>query len=126
MAKVCLCGCGYPVFSNKYAQYCQNKRTDEKWLKKSQFANRKSISPISKKKAEELKIYRVKRDKYLAEHTECEVKDCRKPSNHIHHMNGRNGSMLHNEKYFMAVGPCCHPVRIHEDPSWARAMGYLI
>jgi hypothetical protein len=127
MAKVCLCGCGYPVFSNKYAKYCQNKRTDDKWLsKQGKSGIKKRISPISEKKAEQLAIYRVKRDKYLSENTVCEVKDCNKPSSHIHHMNGRNGSMIYNEEYFMAVGICCHPKRIHENPAWARAMGYLI
>ena len=33
MAKVCLCGCGNPVFSNRYAKYCQYKRTDDKWIR---------------------------------------------------------------------------------------------
>ncbi len=34
MPKLCNCGCENPVFSNKYAKFCQHKRTDEKWVKK--------------------------------------------------------------------------------------------
>lgn len=33
--KSCKCGCGWPVFSHGYAKYCQNKRTDDKKIKKS-------------------------------------------------------------------------------------------
>ena len=84
------------------------------------------IKPISDKKLEELAIYRVERDKYLKEHPICEVEDCNNPSNHIHHKNGRNGAMLYNKEYFMAVGGCCHPKRIHENPEWARENGYLV
>lgn len=139
MAKVCLCGCGNPVFSNKYAKYCQYKRTDDKWIRaqekkaekiksKPKTINRSynNIKPISDKKAEELKIYRVKRDAYLKEITECEVRECNKKSTHIHHMNGRIGKNLYDDNMFMAVCNSCHPSKIHENPKWAREQGYLI
>ena len=128
MPKPCLStSCNNPRFSKGYCKFHQNERTDEKWLnKKSKSGIKKSFKPISDKKAEELAIYRKVRDKYLKEHPMCEVKDCDKPSSHIHHMNGRNGATLYDDNYFMAVGICCHPKRIHENPAWARAMGYLV
>jgi hypothetical protein len=87
---------------------------------------KKHISPVSKKRAEELATYRKVRDKYLKEHPICEVDDCNNPSDHIHHMNGRTGKRLYDDEFFMAVGGCCHPKRIHENPAWSRENGYLV
>jgi len=125
MAKVCLCGCGYPVFSNKYAKYCQNKRTDDKWLsKQGKSGIKKRINPISDKKAEELKVYREVRDKYMSEHEVCEYGNCTALANDLHHKAGR-GIELSNSKNFMAV---CrnHHTYIHLHPKESRSLGYLI
>lgn len=100
---------------------CNNKAQAAKPTKRV-----KRIKPISDKKAEELSIYRPIRDDYLKEHTECEVNDCKNNSTHIHHKNGRNGKMLYDTDYFMAVCNKCHPQKIHENPEWSRSMGYLI
>ena len=94
--------------------------------KNRQAKKKKTISPISKKRIEELAEYRTVRDRYLKENPICQVKDCSNPSTHIHHVNGRTGKRLYDVRYFMAVGGCCHPERIHENPTWARENGYLI
>ena len=119
MAKLCNSeGCYNPRWGKGYCKYHQHLRVDKK--------NTTAISPISKRKAEELAIYRVKRDKYLKENDICEVKECDSGSTHIHHKNGRIGEMIHNHKFFMAVCNGCHPQKIHENPAWARENGYLI
>lgn len=88
---------------------------------------RKKIKQFSDKKLKELAKYRKKRDNYLTEHPVCEVYDCAKPSTNLHHKAGRDGSLLTDERYFMACCSSCHPQRIHfESPAWARESGYLI
>lgn len=86
----------------------------------------KPIPKVSAKMKEALKEYREKRDKYMAEHPVCEVKDCFKPSNNLHHKAGRIGPLLTDERYFMACCETCHPTRIHENPIWAEKEGYII
>lgn len=125
MAKTCLCeDCNNPRFSKGYCKYHQWMRTD----KKSPSVKKKSIAPISDGRLEELAIYRPKRDKYLSENTECEVRECTNESTHIHHMNGRIGKMVYYVPYFMAVCNECHPEKIHFNPGpeWSRPEGYLI
>lgn len=84
------------------------------------------IKPVSDKRAEELAIYRPIRDAYLKEFTTCEVKECTNPSTHIHHKGGRLGKTVYDSNLFMAVCNGCHPSKIHLNPEWSRAMGYLI
>ena len=86
----------------------------------------KRPNPISKKRAEQLKEYRKLRDKYLDEHSICEVHDCNNDTTNLHHKSGRTGETLCDTKYFMACCHTCHPKRIHENPKWARENGYLI
>ena len=121
--------CRNPKCSNEFTQYSSlqkycSQRCMTEDVKKKKKVNK--IKPLSDKRAEELATYRPIRDKYLEEHPDCEVKDCDKKSTHIHHKNGRRGKMLYDDNYFMAVCNSCHPVRIHENPEWSRAMGYLI
>jgi len=87
---------------------------------------RKAIRPVSKKRLEQLAKYRPLRDTYLKEHPICEVHDCDKPSNNLHHKKGREGSLLTDVRFFMACCETCHPKRIHENPEWAYKHGYLI
>ena len=74
---------------------------------------------------EDYKIYRPRRDKYMKEHPNCEVDGCNKPSQDLHHKNGRTNERLYDTNYFMAICRSCH-TRIDEDPIWARENGYLI
>jgi hypothetical protein len=110
----------YKTF-DKYCSYACKKKNEKASGKK-----RTRIKPIADKRAEELAIYRKTRDAYLKEITECEVHDCNNKATHIHHKNGRRGKMLYDSNYFMSVCNACHPQKIHENPEWSRAMGYLI
>lgn len=98
---------------------------------------RSPIKKISPKMIPFLERYREKRDRYLEEHTTCEVYDCGKPSNNLHHKKGRRGyaddwarnndiKLIEDERFFMACCETCHPQRIHEHPKWARKNGYLL
>jgi len=119
MAKLCdKEGCDNPRFSKGFCKFHQWCRTDKKKPKKS-------ISPFSAKKLEQLSEYRIVRDKYLEEHPKCEVHDCNSDTTNCHHKKGR-GKELSNPKFFMACCSSCHPQRIHENPAWAREHGYLI
>jgi len=119
MPKSCLADdCENPRFGKGFCKWHQHMRTDKK--------KPSGIKPISDKKAEDLKVYRKVRDAYLKEITECEVHDCSNKSTHIHHKSGRNGKTLYDDNLFMAVCNKCHPQRIHENPAWSRAMGYII
>lgn len=84
------------------------------------------IKPVSEKRSKQLEIYRTLRDSYLSDNPICEVKNCFNPTSNLHHKNGRVGVMVYNTKYFMACCSSCHPKKIHENPEWARSMGYLI
>jgi len=106
MDKKCECGCGYPVFSNKYAKFCQFKRTDKKLKpikrgvlhKVGTFTNNK-IKRISDKQLKRLAKYRPIRDKFLKENPECLIDGCEGQSE-LHHSSGRIGNLLWDVKYF--------------------------
>ena len=54
----------------------------------------------------------------------CQV--CRKrPATEVHHKTGRIGGDLLDSRYFMGVCSPCHR-RIHDNPEWAFAQGYLV
>lgn len=95
------------------------------------------LNNISQKKMGELSIYRPIRDRYLERHPICEVKDCDRPTTNLHHKMGRVGfadqkardkglKLLLDSRYFMACCSVCHPGRIHDNPEWARQLGYLL
>jgi hypothetical protein len=59
----------------------------------------------------------------LARYPHCQI--CAKRRSYdIHHTAGREGPMLLNHRYWMAVCRPCH-TRVHENPAWAREKGYL-
>ena len=119
MAKSCLeDGCNNPRFGKGYCRNHQYKRTD----KETKSLVRKKISPISNGLAEKLKLYRAVRDKYMAQHLNCEI--CDKPSNDLHHKAGR-GKNLCNVITFMAVCRNCH-IFIHNNPKKSRELLYLL
>ena len=130
MAKPCEYeGCDNPRFSHGFCRWHQASRTDAKWTEsqaKAKGKKKKRISPLSAKQEARLAKYRPIRDKYLKEHTECEVYDCNKSSTNIHHKKGREGSLLWDTEFFLACCETCHPKRIHENPEWAYEHGYLI
>ncbi len=117
MPKLCDAeNCNNPRWGKGYCKYHQRLRTDKK---------PKPIRPIAISREEDYKIYRPRRDKYMKEHPNCEVKECNKPSQDLHHMNGRTNERLYDTNHFMAICRRCH-TKIDEDPIWARENGYLI
>lgn len=72
---------------------------------------------------DELKIYKKKRKEFLTKHPKCKVKGCRNVSTEVHHVRGRIGDLLNDEKHWLAV---CneHHRRITDDSSWAYENGY--
>ncbi len=53
-----------------------------------------------------------------------EYSEARKEATDIHHKSKR-GKNLSSQQTFMAVCRNCH-TRIHDNPAWARELGYLI
>lgn len=79
---------------------------------------RKRIRPVSKRKAAERKLYVANRDAYLSTHKVCW--GCFKPSRlELHHVRGRLGPLLLDERYWMALCPECHRW-VHENIEAAR------
>lgn len=85
---------------------------------------RSRISPVSKKRAERLKVYYKLREAFLIENPKCmiypELNAC-----DIHHIAGRHGEMLSKVEYWMAVSRKAHD-EIHRNGTWARENGYLV
>lgn len=104
---------------------------------------RSRISPVSKKRGKEMRTYGKLRKEFLEAHPWCQVQlqelgilevatsgwDKNLPSYvapacDIHHMAGRTGSNYLDTSTWLAVSREAHR-RIHENPSWAREMGFL-
>lgn len=81
------------------------------------------IKPASKKRAKQNREYSKVRKEYLIAHPKCEVKGCRFIANEVHHIKGRIGDLLTDERYFLAV---CneHHKQIESSPEWAKEKGY--
>lgn len=86
-------------------------------------AKRKRIAPISKVRAERLKIYAKQRKVFLATHPLCVVFPDRK-SEDIHHVIGRAGKLLLDERYWLAVSREGHNL-IHSNIKEAQAKGLI-
>lgn len=74
-------------------------------------------------------LYRKARKEYLAAHHCCEARleGCTIPTSaydsselQIHHKKGRNGRLMYDKKYFIAVCFNCHRI-IEENPEFAKA-----
>lgn len=91
-----------------------------------QTANKRAIKPIkqiSDKRAIKLKEYSKLRKQFLKENPKCAVYPYL-PSNEIHHVRGRNGSLLTDTRYFLAVSRVGHQ-QIEMNPDWAREKGFI-
>lgn len=111
----------------------------DKWLatrKRSPRAKIKRLPPISKRRAEELKEYRLLSKKFLQDHPYCAVWSFMlvqgtyeaflgvRLSEEIHHAKGRTGKRLLDTKYWIAVSKWGHAY-IHNNPKWAYENGFL-
>lgn len=83
---------------------------------------RKPIRRVSKKRAQELRIYQYLYKAYLELNAKCEV--CGDPSEAVHHKRGR-GIHLNKIEFFLSCCNLCHD-RIHRSPAWARSQGFLL
>jgi hypothetical protein len=85
---------------------------------------------VSKKRAEELKIYYSLADYVLSQRPYCEFPSstgaatCMNPATQIHHMRGRAGPLLCDVRFWLAVCDKCHKY-IHEHGKEARKRGVL-
>ena len=98
------------------------KRTPLK--RKSALRRSGRLKPMSKKRARESREYAVLRRVFLVAHPICQAWGCTNPATQIHHMAYRGKNYLDTSKFFACCFRCHRA--IHEQPKWARKMGYLV
>jgi hypothetical protein len=93
-------------------------------LPRSRLTRRTRLRNVSVSMRAQLKRYSELRKLFLASHVICEI--CLKPKRFldVHHKRGRGKHLLNTETW-MAGCRECHR-KIHDNPRWARANGYLI
>lgn len=81
---------------------------------------------VSKKRAVALRVYRRRRDLFLAEHTACEFPaGCDSPSAVVHHRRGRFGARLLDERFW--AGSCdFHNDYAETHTGESIALGWLV
>jgi hypothetical protein len=79
---------------------------------------------VSKKRAREGRVYTKKRRAYLEANSTCQICESDQATE-IHHRAGRIGAKLNDETNFLALCRTCHRW-VHERPSEARRLGYLL
>jgi hypothetical protein len=89
----------------------------------SKFAKRKFIKKISDKMAERLKEY-TKLKKEFIKGKVCPIYPHLKVVD-IHHKLGRNGVLLNDTRYWLAVSRKGH-MKIELNPKWAKEQGYSL
>lgn len=87
------------------------------------------IRRVSKTRRPKNLLYKIKRQKFLAENPKCQCCKLRIPkgdnwSNQIHHRNGRLGPNFLDENTWAAVCMECHDF-IHRNPEWAYLVGMM-
>lgn len=88
------------------------------------------IRPVSKKRGEQLKIYKSLRQEFLKANPLCQNVDCptlnghRRTATEVHHSRGKTGTMLLQVKWFRALCSWCHRW-VHDNPNKARVLGLL-
>ena len=84
---------------------------------------RTRIRPISKRRAERLRIYAIVKACHLRLHPTCQKCGYKKGLS-IHHVRGRVGALLYDARYFKTLCRLCH-TWAHQFPKQAQEMGYL-
>lgn len=84
---------------------------------------RRYIRSTSPTRKAQLRDYAVKRVAFLERHPWCAVLP-RRRANQVHHMRGRHGALLLDERYWLAVSQAGHNW-ITAHPKQARARGFL-
>lgn len=121
-------------------------------IQRKTFLKRTPLRRVSKKRSRELAIYTKKRRIFLETNRACQVEldtigmkqtdvfavqhgkafvgnepptRIIAASTEVHHRAGRTGTNFLDESTWIAVGRDGHN-KIHQNPSWARAQGYLV
>lgn len=82
------------------------------------------IRRVSEKMQKSLNVYDEKRKKFLQRNPRCAVYPMLK-STQVHHMKGRIGALLLDERYWLPVSDKAH-VEITNNPKWAISKGYSV
>lgn len=85
---------------------------------------RSRIKPISDKRRERMKAYKLLREAFLEANPICQVCGDAKATD-VHHKRGRFGSRLNDTDHWLAVCRQDHH-RIHNNPKWAYEQGHLL
>lgn len=85
---------------------------------------RSRIRPISKRRAQELAIYRERRKVFLIKRRWCSVFKYQR-STQVHHMKGRTGKRLLDERFWLAVS-WKGQLWIHENVRESIKRGWII
>lgn len=80
------------------------------------------LNAFSPKRAAQHRAYTAARDAFMREHPNCQR--CGGTAHDLHHRRGRQGKLLKDRRFFMAVCRECHDW-IHANPAEARATGFL-
>ena len=84
------------------------------------------IRSVSKKESARKGKYEAKRRPYLEKHPRCEVNavpECTRVSVDVHHMKGKIGDLLLDERWWMPTCRFCHGY-IEDHPAEARQRGW--
>lgn len=86
-----------------------------------------TIKKVSDKRKVELQEYSALRKEFLTKNPTCNanLSGCTKQATEIHHMNGRDGSMLTYVGFFMPICRSCHNY-ITEHSDWAIKVGFSV
>ena len=82
-----------------------------------------TIRRVSKKRAAELKEYKLKRNVFLTLNKRCQCCNFENATD-VHHSRGKIGRLLNETKYWFALCRNCHR-QVTDNPIWARAKGLL-
>lgn len=83
------------------------------------------IPKVSKKRQSKEREYQKLRRAFLEKNPVCQVKECRRFANDVHHKKARIGDLLTDVSHFMAVCRLCHQ-KIELNPKWAIENGYSV
>ena len=116
--------CDCRPIENRTTGLCATCAREDRKAEATQVKEKKPINKVSAKRAVENKEYARLRSDYLEAYPVCEVVECHRKSNQIHHIKGRSNELLTDVNYFQAVCDICHQ-RIHAEPIWAENNGYV-
>ena len=81
-----------------------------------------AIRKFSAKRSKEMSVYKRVKDQYFKKHPECEFPNCDSINITLHHMRGRTGSLLTDDRYFKSL--CLpHHQWVENNPTEAKELG---